>query len=245
MKCAAPALLLALAAATSACAPAAQTACVERPAQPAATAAPAQAPSVPLDLPTAASWTGTLVIFAVDVDAGGRLTVNGERLGADGELQVRARLALAQHPELRAVIRADQAVPHGRVIHVLDLLKQAGVGKIAFGVSVSPGPGAVGSAGPPPAPAGGSPVSLGPGSAWACPYPPEADQKGIDAAEVAVVLIVGADGALAGARVVEDPGNGFGATALRCAVARTYGPATDARGVAVASTTTIRIRFTR
>ena len=39
----------------------------------------------------------------------------------------------------RAVIKADAAVPHGRVIHVLDLLKQAGVAKIAFGVTpVSP-----------------------------------------------------------------------------------------------------------
>ena len=31
------------------------------------------------------------------------------------------------HPDLRAVIKADAAVPHGRVIHVLDLLKQAHV----------------------------------------------------------------------------------------------------------------------
>ena len=39
----------------------------------------------------------------------------------------------------RAVIKADSAVPHGRVIHVLDLLKTAKVAKIAFGVTpVSP-----------------------------------------------------------------------------------------------------------
>ena len=31
--------------------------------------------------------------------------------------------------------KADSAVPHGRVIHVLDLLKQASVSKIAFGVT--------------------------------------------------------------------------------------------------------------
>ena len=40
-----------------------------------------------------------------------------------------------QNPELRAVIKADTAVTHGRVIHVLDLLKQAHVTKIAFGVT--------------------------------------------------------------------------------------------------------------
>jgi biopolymer transport protein ExbD len=36
---------------------------------------------------------------------------------------------------VRAVIRADAAVPHGRVVHVMDLLKQADIGKIAFGVT--------------------------------------------------------------------------------------------------------------
>ena len=33
------------------------------------------------------------------------------------------------------MIRADKKVEHGRVIHVLDLLKQAGVAKIAFAVA--------------------------------------------------------------------------------------------------------------
>ena len=44
-------------------------------------------------------------------------------------------------PDLRAILRADASVPHGRVIRVLDLLKQAGVTKIAFGVAtVAPAP---------------------------------------------------------------------------------------------------------
>lgn len=46
-----------------------------------------------------------------------------------------ARAAREKNPELRAVIKADASVPHGRVIHVLDLLKQAQVSKIAFGVN--------------------------------------------------------------------------------------------------------------
>ena len=46
-----------------------------------------------------------------------------------------ARDAQSQHSDLRAVIKADSAVTHGRVIHVLDLLKQAHVNKIAFGVA--------------------------------------------------------------------------------------------------------------
>ena len=38
----------------------------------------------------------------------------------------------------RAVIRADTSVQHGRVIRTLDLLKQAGISKIAFGVTPVP-----------------------------------------------------------------------------------------------------------
>ena len=36
------------------------------------------------------------------------------------------------------MIHADVAVQHGRVIHVLDLLKQAEITRIAFGVSPIP-----------------------------------------------------------------------------------------------------------
>jgi biopolymer transport protein ExbD len=46
-----------------------------------------------------------------------------------------AREAVAANPDVRAVIRADASAQHGRVIHVLDLLKQAGLAKIAFGVA--------------------------------------------------------------------------------------------------------------
>jgi biopolymer transport protein ExbD len=40
------------------------------------------------------------------------------------------------------VIRADEKVEHGRVIHVLDLLKRAGIAKIAFAVSPGAAPSA-------------------------------------------------------------------------------------------------------
>jgi biopolymer transport protein ExbD len=46
-----------------------------------------------------------------------------------------AREAKNKTKDLRAVIRADRKVEHGRVIHVLDLLKRAGISKIAFAVS--------------------------------------------------------------------------------------------------------------
>jgi biopolymer transport protein ExbD len=49
----------------------------------------------------------------------------------------------AKTADLRAVIKADGTVQHQRVIHVLDLLKQAGIAKIAFGVTpIAPEPAA-------------------------------------------------------------------------------------------------------
>jgi biopolymer transport protein ExbD len=44
-----------------------------------------------------------------------------------------AREAVARQPDVRAVINADGAVPHRRVIHTLDLLKQSGIERVAFG----------------------------------------------------------------------------------------------------------------
>jgi biopolymer transport protein ExbD len=77
--------------------------------------------SVPLDLPKAATGTDVQTVFSIV-------------MAANGSAQVDSR-AIPNDAELRAVIKADAAVPHGRVIHVLDLLKQAGVTKIAFGVT--------------------------------------------------------------------------------------------------------------
>jgi biopolymer transport protein ExbD len=100
--------------------------------------------SVPLDLPKAASGTEVQVVFSVVLAADGTVEVDSKPVANDDAIFPLAREAHAGNADLRAVIKADSAVPHGRVIHVLDLLKQAGLSKIAFGVS--PGaaaPGAV------------------------------------------------------------------------------------------------------
>jgi biopolymer transport protein ExbD len=94
--------------------------------------------SVPLDLPKAASGTEVQVIFSVVLAADGTTQVDSRPMPNDDAILAPAREAHQKNPELRAVIKADSAVPHGRVIHVLDLLKQGGVSKIAFGVTPVP-----------------------------------------------------------------------------------------------------------
>ena len=91
--------------------------------------------SVPLDLPKAASGSDIQTVFSVVLSADGITQVDGKTLPNDDAIFPLAKAAREKNPELRAVIKADNAVAHGRVIHVLDLLKQAQVGKIAFGVS--------------------------------------------------------------------------------------------------------------
>jgi biopolymer transport protein ExbD len=95
--------------------------------------------TLPLDLPKAATGTSDVqTIFSILLSADGRTVVDSNQITSDEAILPLARTAQTAHPELRAVIKADSAVTHGRVIHVLDLLKQAHVGKIAFGVTPAP-----------------------------------------------------------------------------------------------------------
>lgn len=91
------------------------------------------APAVPLDLPSASTTEAVQTVFSVVLPEAGAVSVNGEAVAEDAQLVGRAREELAKNPELRAVISASGSAPHRRVIHLLDLLRSAGVSRIAFG----------------------------------------------------------------------------------------------------------------
>ncbi len=90
---------------------------------------------MPMDLPKAASGKEIQTIFSVELTAEGATVVDSEPVANDDEVSRLAKAAKAKTPDLRAVIRADRKVEHGRVIHVLDLLNRSGVDKIAFAVT--------------------------------------------------------------------------------------------------------------
>jgi biopolymer transport protein ExbD len=92
---------------------------------------------MPMDLPKAASGEQVQLIFSVELTEAGRTFVDSKEIANDELVGQLAKESRTKNPDLRAVIRADQKVPHGRVIHVLDLLKQASISKIAFAVSPS------------------------------------------------------------------------------------------------------------
>lgn len=91
------------------------------------------APAIPLDLPRASQGQDVQVVFSVLLPTDGRLLVNGAAVADKDALEARARSAVGDNAELRAVIQADGAVPHRRVMAVLDALKRAGITRIAFG----------------------------------------------------------------------------------------------------------------
>jgi biopolymer transport protein ExbD len=89
-------------------------------------------PAMSLDLPKAVKTEEVQVVFAVGMPATGATLVNGVPVGDDTELGARAAAALAADRDLRAVIQADGSVPHQRVIRVMDVLRRAGLSKVAF-----------------------------------------------------------------------------------------------------------------
>jgi len=97
-------------------------------------------PAVPLDLPKSSSSEEVQVIFSVLLAPDGRVLVNGSPVASDELLKAKALRAITESPELRAVIHADGSVAHRQVMHVIDVLKAAGVARIAFGAIPSESP---------------------------------------------------------------------------------------------------------
>jgi protein TonB len=89
------------------------------------------------------------------------------------------------------------------------------------------------------------PVSLN-NDEWRCPWPPEADTERIDEQSVVIRVKVRVDGTATSARVVADPGHGFGQAAVACALATRFLPARDQAGRPIeAESPPVRVRFTR
>src|SRR5512138_3195394 len=90
--------------------------------------------AIEVDLPRAASGgqiVGPTLAFALDRD--GRLFLDGAPASAESAREA-VRAALARSPEARAIISADRAVSHGRVIELIDLVKAEGLTRFAIDV---------------------------------------------------------------------------------------------------------------
>lgn len=63
----------------------------------------------------------------------GRLVLGGDVVTAD-ELKKAFETAKTQNPDTMVIVQADQGVPHGKVVEVMELAKGAGLGQLAIGV---------------------------------------------------------------------------------------------------------------
>ncbi len=95
--------------------------------------APLMTSSLKLDLPKTegARPSDAPVFVALAVDAQGRLFVGDEPVTPQ-QLLERVRTAAARDPGAEVQLRADQAVPYGRVAELIALVQEAGLTRIGF-----------------------------------------------------------------------------------------------------------------
>jgi len=89
---------------------------------------------LPVDLPSAQSAQEEPAgVPVVVVDARGRAFLGNRQL-SDAALFAELRERLAEKKDRTVVLRADSKVPHGRVVEVMDILRQAGASRVAIAV---------------------------------------------------------------------------------------------------------------
>lgn len=98
--------------------------------------------TVEVDLPKAANGGETVQgLVNVVLDKQGALYFDGDAV-TEAELEGKVKAALGKNADTRAIISADQALPYGRVMHLIDLVKGDGIAKFALNIEkdVSPAP---------------------------------------------------------------------------------------------------------
>lgn len=103
--------------------------------------APLMTSSLKLELPhtDAAQPSETPQFLAVALDASGQLYVGDERVD-DAAFAERVTNAGRQNPQLDVQLRADRAVPYGRVAELMGVLQKAGLSRIGFVTEPLPSP---------------------------------------------------------------------------------------------------------
>lgn len=95
--------------------------------------APLMTSALKLDLPNtdASAPSGAPAFISIGLSRSGETFLGDEKLDHDALAQ-RLAAAARGNPELEVQLRADEAVPYGRVAELLGLLQKAGLNKIAF-----------------------------------------------------------------------------------------------------------------
>ena len=91
--------------------------------------------SIEVDLPRAANSKDKTPRSPVmiTVDSEERLYLDGTAVSTE-ELLQRMRTAVAEDNTVRAIISADQRLSYGKVVRVIDMVKEAGIAKFALNI---------------------------------------------------------------------------------------------------------------
>jgi biopolymer transport protein TolR len=87
-----------------------------------------------VDLPRAANAGETVQgLLAVVMDKQGRLYLDGEEV-SESVLRAKVAESVKKDAETRAILSADQALPYGDVMHLIDVVKGEGVTRFALNI---------------------------------------------------------------------------------------------------------------
>lgn len=89
--------------------------------------------AIPVDLPKASSGEDITTTLALTLTKNGDLYLDGRKVQ---ENDVKRAIASARrgNRDTRAVIAADKEVSHGRVVHIIDLVRREGVSRFAINI---------------------------------------------------------------------------------------------------------------
>ncbi len=95
--------------------------------------APLLASSIKLDLPKsdAARPNEAPQFITLVVDKAGQAFLNDQPVSGD-QLDQRLRQSAALNPDTEVQLRADEAVPYGRIVEVMGIAQKAGLNRIGF-----------------------------------------------------------------------------------------------------------------
>ena len=92
------------------------------------------ASSIKVDLPQASTGeSAEPTTLAITMTRAGELFLNGKPTD-EASLKVFIPEVAASDPKAQAIIAADREVPHGRVVHIMDLVRQLGIYKFAINI---------------------------------------------------------------------------------------------------------------
>lgn len=92
-------------------------------------------PSIPVNLPKASSGeSAEKTPFTITMSGDGRIFLNNKETDLEGILSA-AQSEVSKNPEIQAIISADKDVAHGKVVSVMDTVKQGGVKKFAISIN--------------------------------------------------------------------------------------------------------------